>query len=93
MFYLKYPPSEYQKEVRFASGKLNEIHKFGKFEFRPINWNEESKDTKILYMGTRDDFPINVDLVKAIYFLDGRKPEEHIESVKREAITIVRQRE
>lgn len=93
LFYLKYPPDIYQKEVRFASGKLAEIHRFGKFEFRPIDWNTESKDKKILYMGTRDDFPINVDLVKAVYFFNSRESKEPIESVKQEAITIVRRRE
>lgn len=93
LFYLKYPPSEYQKEVRLASGKLNEIHRFGKFEFRPIHWDTESKDKKILYMGTREDFPINVDLVKAVYFYNSRESKEPIESVKQEAITIVRHRE
>lgn len=93
LFYLKYSPDTYQKEVRFASGKLTEIHRFGKFEFRPIDWNTESKDKKILYMGTRDDFPINVDLVKAVYFFNSRESKEPIESVKQEAITIVRHRE
>ena len=93
LFYLKYSPSEYQKEVRFASGKLNETHKFGKFEFRPIHWNTESKDKKILYMGTRNDFPINVDLIKAVYFFNSKEFKKPIESVKQEAITIVRHRE
>lgn len=94
LFYLKYPPDVYQKEVRFASGKLKETHQFGKFEFRPIHWDTESKDKKILYMGTRDDFPINVDLVKAVYFYNSKESkEEPIESVKQEAITIVRHRE
>lgn len=93
LFYLEYPPDVYQKEVRFASGKLKETHQFGKFEFRPIHWDTESKDKKILYMGTRDDFPINVDLVKAVYFYSSRESKEPIESVKQEAITIVRHRE
>lgn len=93
LFYLKYPPSDYQKEIGLASGKLNEIHRFGKFEFRPIHWDSESKDKKILYMGNREDFPINVHLVKAVYFFNKKQFREPIESVKLEAITIVRYRE
>lgn len=72
LFYLKYPPSMYQQEAKSASGGFAETHRFGKFEFRPINWDLESKEKGILYIGRPFDFPQN-DLghVKTMYFLDG----------------------
>jgi len=82
LFYLKYPPSEYQKGSGTLSGGFRETHKFGKFEFRSINWDMEEKDKSILYMGKPDDFPINIHLVKSVSFLNGE-----------EAIKIVEPRE
>lgn len=71
LFYLKYPPNLYQQEAKTASGGFNEIHRFGKYEFRPINWNSEIKKSGTLYVGRFFDFPQN-DLghVKTINFLN-----------------------
>lgn len=71
LFYLQYPPSFYQKEAVSSSGGFRENHAFGKFEFRPIDWNMERKDIKRLYVGLPKDFPDNVSLLKTIFFLDG----------------------
>ncbi len=71
LFYLKYPPELYQKESKFASGGFRENHKFGKFEFRPFNFENE-KETEVLYIGRPLDFPQNdLGQVKTINFLDG----------------------
>ncbi|MDP3988185.1 MAG: glycosyltransferase family 39 protein [Candidatus Levybacteria bacterium] len=72
LFYLKYPPADYQKESLFASGGFRENHKFGKFEFRPIDWNKEEKSENILYVGKPDDFPQNVKVIKEVNFLNGQ---------------------
>ncbi len=73
LFYLKYSPIEYQSESQFASGGFKENHRFGKFEFRPIDWNTDSKTkSNTLFVGREDDFPQNDSgHVKTVYFLDG----------------------
>lgn len=72
LFYLQYPPSVYQKEGQYASGGFAENHRFGKYEFRPIEWNQEVKSSKILYVGRSEDFPSNTNIIKTINFLDGK---------------------
>lgn len=57
LFYLKYPPQVYQKESLLSSGGFRENHLFGKYEFRPIVWDKETKDADILYIGRPSDFP------------------------------------
>lgn len=73
LFYLKYPPNIYQEEARFASGGFRETHRFGKFEFRPVSWDNEKKEKGILFVGRPLDFPqIDLGHVKTINFLDGK---------------------
>lgn len=69
LFYLQYPPDQYQKEVLEASGGFRENHAFGKYEFRTINWNSEEKGKEVLYIGRPGDFP-NVPTIKTIDYLD-----------------------
>ncbi|RJQ37743.1 hypothetical protein C4559_03340 [Candidatus Microgenomates bacterium] len=72
LFYLKYSPEIYQKEVKYASGGFRENHSFGKYEFRPIEWNKENRSPKILYVGLPTDFPKKEDVIKTIYFLNNQ---------------------
>ena len=72
LFYMKYKPSLYQKEARDVSGGFAETHAFGKFEFRPIVWEKEKKDSRILYVGRPEDFPNGASTIKTINFLDGK---------------------
>ena len=69
LFYLKYPPDLYQKESQNASGGFRENHTFGKFEFRPINWEKEN--IKALYIGRPSDFSQNARILKKIDYPDG----------------------
>jgi 4-amino-4-deoxy-L-arabinose transferase-like glycosyltransferase len=55
LFYLKYPPKQYQTEEN-GTGGFREIHTFGKYEFRSIDWEKEAKDDKTLYVGIPSDF-------------------------------------
>lgn len=72
LFYMKYPPLEYQKVGRFSSGGFRETHAFGKYEFHEINWSEESKESNVLFVGNPEEFPDNVKgVVKTIYDLNG----------------------
>ncbi len=69
LFYLLYPPGQYQKEALEASGGFREDHQFGKYEFRPIRWESEEKTEDTLYIGRPGDFP-DIPSIKTIYYLD-----------------------
>lgn len=71
LFYLKYPPNEYQKIGALSSGGFRAHHSFGKFEFRPINWQKDSTTQNILYVGRPDNFPSGGSVIKTINNLDG----------------------
>lgn len=72
LFYLKYNPALYQAETKDVSGGFREDHHFGKYEFRPIDWGKEAKDSNMLYVGRPEDFPTNVHVVKTVNYLNGK---------------------
>lgn len=73
LFYLKFPPAEYQLAGGTVSGGFAETHRgFGKYTFRPIAWEDEEKNSGILYVGRPGDFPSEAKTLKTIYFLDGQ---------------------
>lgn len=70
LFYLAYDPHTYLQEGGTSSGGFAEVkNKFGKYEFRPINWNEETRDGTILYIASPTELP-NANL-KKISYLNG----------------------
>lgn len=72
LFYLQFDPVAYQRTGGTISGGFAETHKgFGKYTFRPIEWEKEEKNSEILYVGRPEDFPEGVELIKEINFLDG----------------------
>lgn len=71
LFYLKYDPSLYQEQGDFKTGGFRENHTFGKYEFRPIQWETEKKDKNTLYVGRYVDFPTSTNAIKTIDYLDG----------------------
>ena len=71
LFYLKYPPLEYQKEGNLTAG-FRENHRFGKYEFRPIDWKNEGKSKDILYVGRPEDFPSTIRPLGKVNYLDGQ---------------------
>jgi hypothetical protein len=72
LFYLQYDPKKYLEEGGTATGGFAEHrNRFAKFVFRPIEWSEEIKSPKTLYVGRPGDFPEGVKLVKTVNFLDG----------------------
>lgn len=73
LFYLKYPPIDYQKSGGTISGGFAETHKgFYKYTFRSIEWDKEEKNQQVLYVGRPSDFPEGVKVIKTINFLDGQ---------------------
>lgn len=73
LFYLQYPPQLYQEEAKNVSGGFREDHRFGKYEFRTIDWNNERKDGRTLYVGRPADFGGGLKLIKVVTFLDGEE--------------------
>ncbi len=70
LFYLKYPPEEYQKIGEKSSGSFDSHHSFGRYTFRPIDWQKDSLKRDVLYIGNPDEIPEG-SAMKAIYNLDG----------------------
>jgi len=77
LYHSKYDPAMYLKEGGTKSGGFAEIHRLGKYEFRPIDWRKEARDEGILYVGRVQDFPSElydrypIDIIKQIHALDG----------------------
>ena len=71
LFYLKYPPQDYQKIGKFSSGGYAAHHAFGKYVFRPIDWPKDSLRRNVLYIGTPNDIPNDINTIKTIANLDG----------------------
>lgn len=77
LFYSKYDPVLYQKEGGTKSGGYSATHKFGKYEFRPINIGIEKRGN--LYIGNYAELNLKgvlatqVKTLKIISNLDGEK--------------------
>jgi hypothetical protein len=75
MFFLfgsKYDPDLYQKQGGTVSGGYAETHKFGKYEFRPIAWEEDKRIPGNLLIGNINDFPKNIHTIKFFTNRDGQ---------------------
>jgi 4-amino-4-deoxy-L-arabinose transferase-like glycosyltransferase len=68
LFYLKYPPVDYQKVVDANAGGT---HRFDKYEFRVFDWQKESKAEGELLVGSPNDFPSKVVTKKIIPYPNG----------------------
>lgn len=72
LYFLKYDPTRYLAEGGTSSGGFAEVrNKFGRFEFRPIDWGRESKDGQTLYIGTPKE--ISAANLLTINYLDGKE--------------------
>ncbi len=69
LFYLKYNPKTYLMEGGTSSGGFRQDHRFGKYEFRTISWDQEEKGN--LYIGRPEDFPDGLGGIKTVNYLDG----------------------
>lgn len=70
LYYLRYDPAAYLKEGGTQSGGFAEYrNKFGKYEFREIDWSREKRDGATLFVGIPQE--ISDGIVETIYYLDG----------------------
>lgn len=72
LFYSKYDPKLYQNQGGTKSGGFAREHKFGIFEFKPIDWSKEEKNSKTLYIGNVNDFPNEVKNLIVIKNMDSK---------------------
>ncbi|HUD05215.1 MAG TPA: glycosyltransferase family 39 protein [Patescibacteria group bacterium] len=71
LFYLQYPPEQYQIIGENSSGSFVSHHSFGKYTFRPINWSQDSRLKNTLIIGSPAEIPKGVGAIKIINNLDG----------------------
>jgi hypothetical protein len=71
LFYLRYPPQQYQKLVAEGKNLSTNDHTFGKYDFRSFDWTTEKLKQNILYVGSVGDFPSNVVAKETIDYPDG----------------------
>lgn len=71
LFYLKYSPQLYQEVGKNSSGSFVSHHSFGKYTFRPVDWNNDSKLKNTLLIGSPKEIPKGAQVIKTIYNLDG----------------------
>lgn len=70
LFYLKTPPQDYQKVGIHSSGGYAAHHSFGKFTFRPIDWDKDSQSKNTLFIGPPSEIP-NSAAIDSVNNLDG----------------------
>lgn len=74
LFYNKIDPSWYQKNWDYSkTGQVERMRRvIGKYEFRNINFGEDSRLENTLLIGTPQEIPSNATgLIKTIFFLNG----------------------
>ena len=71
LFYLKYPPQQYQQLVAQGKNLSYDNHQFGKYQFRPFNWTTENHKKSTLYIGSVSDFPSHINVKETISNPDG----------------------
>ncbi len=69
LFFSKYPPEKYQ-QTKSPSGNFKTHQKFGKYEFRPINWVEDSGKKNVLFVGNPWEIDKR-DVVFTVYYPNG----------------------
>jgi len=75
LFYLKYSPEKFQKEVQLTPRDqfgFSTVRNFGKFQFGAINWDELKTKTNILVIGTPEEINTSATILKRIYFKNGQ---------------------
>lgn len=73
LYYLQYPPRQYQNEYKIYSDGERTIRTFDKYEFREIDWGNEKLDESRLYVGAPREFNEDVDALKTINYLNGEE--------------------
>jgi len=84
LFYLKYPPSEFQKEIQLTPPDkfgFSTVRDFGRFHFEAIDWQSLKDKERSLIVGTDEEIPESAKIIKTIYFRN-KKPAFQIAETK-----------
>lgn len=77
LFYLKYPPFEFQKNHQLTARDkfgFSTVRSFDKFEFREVKWDtDQPANSNSLIVGTDDEIPDEANIIKEIYGSNGFK--------------------
>ena len=75
LFYLKYPPQQFQKDHVLSNKDkygFSTVENFGKYYFRLINYDQEAPNSpNSLIIGTEEEIPEQANVVETIYFPNG----------------------
>lgn len=75
LFYLKYPPEKFQKEVVLTPRDkygFSTVRDFGKYHFESIDWSTLKDEHNTLVVGTEEEIPVGANVIKTINFPNGR---------------------
>jgi len=75
LFYLKYPPEEFQKEVVLTPRDkfgFSTVRNFSKFHFEGIDWEKVKNLPNALIIGTDREIPDTAEIIKVIKFPNGQ---------------------
>lgn len=74
LFYLRYDPVKYLAEGGTISGGWTATQNhFANYEFKPIDFLNQSKETNVLFIGLPEDFPSFIKPLHTIYYLNGEE--------------------
>lgn len=71
LFYQAYPPDTYHSTAVYEkedSEGFVKVLSYGKYRYKDIDWNEEVKNTKTLFVTTTLNLPENAQVVKTFYY-------------------------
>lgn len=71
LFYLQYPPQQYQQIVAANPNSPTNVHHFELYEFKPIRRVDVKQQNGVLYVGTKNDFDDHIVARKTIPYPDG----------------------
>jgi len=75
LFYLKYSPQKFQKEVILSPRDkfgFSTVRDFDKYHFQEIRWEEVKDQESSLIVGTGQEIPESANIIKQIYFPGGK---------------------
>lgn len=74
-FFLRYPPDKFQQEIKLEPRDkfgFSTVDNFGKYQFKQIDWPEDSKQKNTLIITTEEGVPAEVKPVHQVLFPNGQ---------------------
>ena len=72
LYFSKYDPAKYLEiGGTISGGFLEDRNRFDKYLFKPVDYEEQRKEAKTLFVITPKEMPSNARTLKTIYYLNG----------------------